>query len=135
MKWSSELIIHKSEKRISVEFEKESGLISRIKKLPGAKWSQTLKVWHLPDNAENLKRFKIESDHSYLETVRINTEISNFQQWLHSKRYSENTVKTYSEALKSFLIFFKNRQVKELTNQDVIFYNNEFVRKRKLSAS
>jgi len=135
MKWSSELITHRGEKRISVEFEKDAGLIIRIKKLPGVKWSQTLKVLHLPDNAENRKRFEIKSDQVDFENNRVNTEISKFQHWLHSKRYSESTVKTYSDALKSFLIFFKNRQVNDLTNQDVIFYNNEFIRKRKLSAS
>jgi integrase/recombinase XerD len=29
-----------------------------------------------------------------------------FKQWLRSKRYSERTINTYKDALKSFFIFF-----------------------------
>ncbi|MBA0885160.1 tyrosine-type recombinase/integrase [Flavobacterium undicola] len=58
-----------------------------------------------------------------------------FKQWLHSKRYSESTITTYSEALKSFLVFYREKPVAEITNEDVIVYNNEYILKNNLSAS
>ena len=58
-----------------------------------------------------------------------------FKKYLRSKRYSENTIKTYSEALKSFLTFFKDKKASEIDNQDVITYNNEFILKNNLSSS
>jgi integrase/recombinase XerD len=61
--------------------------------------------------------------------------ITKFIQWLSSKRYSPSTIKTYSEALKSFLIFYREKQIAEITNEDVIIYNNEFILKNNLSAS
>ena len=56
-------------------------------------------------------------------------------QWLRSKRYSESTIKTYSEALKLFLKYFNDKPIKEITNEDVILFNNNFILKNKLSAS
>ena len=54
---------------------------------------------------------------------------------MRSKRYSESTVKTYSEALKSFLVFYREKSVANITNEDVIVYNNDFILKNNLSAS
>ena len=53
---------------------------------------------------------------------------------MRSKRYSESTITTYSEALKSFLIFYREKPVAAITNEDVIIYNNEYILKNKLSA-
>ena len=50
MKWNAQIVSHKKEKRIAVYFEKDAELIGRIKKLEGARWSATLKAWHLPNN-------------------------------------------------------------------------------------
>ena len=50
MEWTAKTIRHKGEQRIAVYFEKNADLITRIKKLAGSRWSQSLKVWHLPDN-------------------------------------------------------------------------------------
>lgn len=54
---------------------------------------------------------------------------------MRSKRYSERTINTYKDALKSFFVFFNTYTIAELTNDDVIRYNNEFIIKNKLSAS
>ncbi len=54
---------------------------------------------------------------------------------MRSKRYSESTVGTYSEALKSFLLFYREKAVVEITNEDVVIYNNDFILKNNLSAS
>jgi integrase/recombinase XerD len=62
-------------------------------------------------------------------------QIEKFRYWLLSKRYSENTIKTYTEALKSFLIFYNEKPVAEITNDDVIRYNNEYILNNNLSAS
>ena len=49
MYWSAKIISHNGDKRIAVYFEKNTELISRIRKVEGARWSQTLKVWHIPN--------------------------------------------------------------------------------------
>jgi integrase/recombinase XerD len=52
-----------------------------------------------------------------------------------SKRYSPNTINTYCEALKSFLIFCNTKAVRDITNDDVILYNNNYILKNNLSSS
>lgn len=73
MRWSAQLITHNKEKRIAVHFEKNAELIARIKQLVGSKWSQSLKVWHLPDTEENRIRFKInlQEGKSALSSIKV----------------------------------------------------------------
>ena len=106
MEWKAKPVKHLGVHRIAVFFEKDAALIARIKQLEGAKWSQTKKYWHLPDTAENRIRFKIIAVENKIPNARIIEEIATFSQWLKSKRYSANTIKTYCEALKWFL--FRN---------------------------
>ena len=77
MQWSAKIITHRNEKRIAVYFEKNTELVARIKQLDGARWSQTLKVWHLPDTDENRIRFIQELlGHNDIKTTLIYTEVS-----------------------------------------------------------
>jgi integrase/recombinase XerD len=135
MTWAAKLIKHKNENRIAVYFEKNKDLIVRIKQIDGARWSQQKTVWHIPDTIENRERFKIEPLANSLPSAEGIVQIEKFKQWLRSKRYSESTITTYSEALKSFLIFYREKSVVEINNEDVVIYNNEYILKNNLSAS
>ena len=135
MKWEAKIIKHKGEKRIAVFFEKNTALIVRIKQIEGCRWSQTLKLWHLPDTDENRKRFKLPLVADTLPSNEGIIQIAKFKQWLRSKRYSESTIVTYSEALKSFLVFCNNKAIADISNEDVIVYNNEYILKSGLSSS
>jgi len=135
MNWEAKIITHKKEKRIAVYFEKKAELISRIKQIDGARWSQSLVAWHLPDTEENRIRFKLTPISHTIPSSEGLTQIEKFIQWMRSKRYSESTVTTYSEALKSFLVFYRHKPIAEITNDDVIVYNNEYILKNNLSAS
>jgi integrase/recombinase XerD len=134
-KWEVKIIKHKNANRIAVYFEKNIDLINRIKKIEDAKWSWQKNVWHLPDTEENRLRFKLEPKSASMPSADGILNIEKFKQWLRAKRYSENTICTYSDALKSFLIFFREKQISEIDNNDVIRYNNEFILKKNLSAS
>jgi integrase/recombinase XerD len=133
MKWHAKIVQHNKESRIAVIFEKDRELIARIKTVAGSRWSQSKEFWHVPDNLENRIRFKIET--TPLPSMEGMQQIEKFKQWLQSKRYSDNTIKTYTEALKSFLTFFNKKTVFEITNDDVILYNNDYIVKNKLSSS
>lgn len=135
MTWSSKLIKHRNENRIAVYFEKNIQFITRIKQFQDARWSQTLKAWHLPDTFENRMKFKIQESNYLLPSEEGIEHIRIFKSWLTSKRYSPNTIKTYTDALKSFLAFYHEKDINTISNQDVIFYNNDFIIKNNLSAS
>ncbi len=133
MNWKAEPIKHKGEKRIAVYFEKNAEWIARIKKLDDARWSVTLKAWHLPDNEENRERFKLDPIINLSEEQAF--KIAEFIRWLKSKRYSESTIKTYSEAIKIFLLYYSGKSVTDITNDDLIKFNNDYILKKKLSSS
>ncbi|MDO9260525.1 MAG: tyrosine-type recombinase/integrase [Flavobacteriaceae bacterium] len=134
MHWEANIKTHRGESRIVVYFEKNAKLITRIKQFDGARWSQQLKAWHLPDNEVNRHHFNLNVIVKELsEEGKIALHF--FKQWLQSRRYSINTIKTYSEALHSFLIFFSDKPIHEISNIDVIYYNNQYILKKELSAS
>lgn len=132
MKWEAQLIRHNKEERIAVFFEKNREWTERIKQIEGARWSQTLQVWHLPNTEENQIRFRIKS---IIPSSNIIAQIKAFQNYLNSKRYSPSTIRTYSEALLSFLKFLEAIPPSEITNEDFIRYNNDYILQKKLSES
>jgi len=135
MNWSSKIVYHKNEQRIAIYFKKNLQLIDRIKQFEDAKWSQTLKAWHVPDNEENRIRFKVLPLPHTIPSPEGIENITKFKQWLSSKRYSESTISNYSEALKSFLVFYREKPIATITNEDIVIYNYEFILKNNLSAS
>lgn len=135
MNWSAKLLTHKNEKRIAVYFDKNAEFIARIKQIDGARWSQSLVAWHLPDTENNRLRFKIKPASHTVPSLEGIAQIEKFTQWLSSKRYSPSTIKTYSEALKSFLVFYREKAIQEISNDDVIIYTNDYILKNNLSAS
>ena len=62
-------------------------------------------------------------------------KLEEFKKWLRSKRYSDNTIKTYADALKTFLRYYANKAIAEINNNDVIKFNNDYILANKLSAS
>lgn len=135
MQWEATLKTHRGARRIVIYFDKNDALIARIKQFEGARWSRQLQAWHIPDTEESRIRFRITPLSQSIPSEEGFAQIEKFKQWLRSKRYSESTLTTYSEALKSFLVFYREKSIAEITNEDVIVYNNEFILGNNLSAS
>lgn len=133
--WKAAIIKHQNESRIAVYFENSAELNARIIKLKGSRWSQSLGAWHLPDTEEYRIQFRLQPKDNNLLNFESQQQLQEFKSFLSSRRYSENTIKTYLDALKSFFTFFAHRPSSELGNQEIIEYNNEHIIKNKLSAS
>ena len=102
-----------------------------------AKWSNFLKVWHLPANSANRIRFKIDiTNHKKHQlSDEVTAKVEEFERYMISKRYSKNTIKTYREALVTFLSFYKTKPIHTITSNDLILFNNDYIIKNNLSAS
>lgn len=135
MRWKAKLMTHKGEIRIALYFEKNPDLIARIKKFPGARWSVTKTCWHVPDTDENRIRFKLPLAHTLLPNKEGIEGIVTFRRYLASKRYSEKTIETYADALRAFFTFCNTKALKDITNEDVIAFNNEHILKHHFSTS
>jgi len=143
-----ERLIHQKQVRLLIRFGFDDSIKQLVKQLDGALWSNTLKSWHVDDTDENLTKIytlfndKVDIDDALLKPIVV-VEISNeaelkiteFTHWLKSKRYSPNTIKTYVDSIRSFLKFYHNKPIAEITNQDVITFNNEYILAKNYSAS
>jgi integrase/recombinase XerD len=67
----------------------------------------------------------------------MNTEqhLIAFKNYMNYRRYSENTIKTYSDALEVFFRFFQNKKLESLTIEDIIHFNNDYILRKNLSSS
>jgi integrase/recombinase XerD len=144
--------LHKGTTRLFIVFDYDVELISLIKQIEGAKWSQTRKGWHLEDKEgalqELLKVFKgiawvdysrlkdkLPEKSSYKEAIPedIQQGLQQLKIWMKHKRYSESTIKTYLDAAKSFLMFVHPKPIQEADNNDMVRYVNEYIIKNNLS--
>ncbi|MFZ4107092.1 phage integrase N-terminal SAM-like domain-containing protein [Flavobacterium sp.] len=110
-------------------------MINNIKTFEDARRSANHKYWHIPDTDDNRLHFKFLLENTLVLSAEGVESINTFKRYLLSKRYHSNTIKTYSKSLKSFLTFCNNKAIKDITNEDVIIYNNEYILKKMLSTS
>ena len=69
-----------------------------------------------------------------LDDIKSN-EIVRFEHYLQSKRYSSNTIKVYAETLRVFLRYFASKSIEEISNEDLIAFNNDYILKNNFSSS
>jgi integrase/recombinase XerD len=136
-------------------------LFLKMKNLEGAKWSKEEKIWILPKKTTTLPQIfntfrgmawidlgewktdkKVMTPRPNLRKVELEPlsddrilELSKFRKHLLSKRYSENTIKTYSDALSLFLRYFHDKAIDDIENEDLIYFNNDYILEQKLSSS
>jgi integrase/recombinase XerD len=154
---------YKGNQHVALRFERNEEFQRFLKSnFPFVRWSQTNKTWHFPYKREHLNSFyltlkgkvwldftalqvlKKDSNQGVKATEKQNLEpltekqtlaIHDFTLYLKSKRYSENTIKTYVDALKIFLRYNHSKEIEDITNEDLIVFNNEYILANKLSSS
>jgi integrase/recombinase XerD len=55
--------------------------------------------------------------------------------WMRSRRYSNNSIHSYLDCLELFCKWSRNKALEEVSNADVIQFNNDYILKNGLSAS
>lgn len=149
---TAKVLQHKNESRIVIYCSSNSPLENQVKNTIGRKWSATLRAWHVPNNEANTIAFlkkdfvapliNKENDTTKTEIkteketpLKISFAVNELRRWMKSTRYSDNTIETYCDALKQFLVYHKTIEISEITNQHLINFNNDYILKNKLSAS
>lgn len=151
-----ELIIkegfHREKPQLFLQFEYDSTLIYLIKNKVNASWSQTHSTWYMANDSKLIEKLSMELEplgvslhipEQFTKTekplAKLNQEgiekISQLKNWMRSKRYSDSTINTYTDALTLFLRFMTNKQISQITNDDIISFNNEYILAKHLSGS
>jgi len=149
--------IHAGIEVVLIQFPFDNQLGNEARKIKNIRWSKSLKGWYAPYsmavlneikkifesiaiiNAQPLKDSLASERHKKINANELSVDtissINAFSRWLKSKRYSQNTIQTYTDALKTFLLYYHTKTVNEITNEDVIEFNNSYILAKKYSAS
>jgi integrase/recombinase XerD len=118
---------HNSRNVIFIQFEYDCTFIATIKKWKGIKWSQSKRVWYVPDVVEYRKKFGLEEKIIGKEAIK-NIDLINqnhFEKYLATlqlKAYSPSTIRTYCGEFASFLYALKNNDASLLDSQKIRSY-------------
>jgi site-specific recombinase XerD len=66
---------------------------------------------------------------------KTKAELLKFKEWMKQKRYSENTIDTYTEAMAIFFGFYSDKKTNDVSNDDINQFNIDYILKKKLSFS
>lgn len=145
-------IRHRNADWWALQFKYDKTLIQRVKALKGVKWSTSLKQWlvslHLitetqlqaivagipTANLYTQARADSTSDLATLNGDQQNVLVT-FTKWLRTHRYSENTIKTYTEALVVFMRYFKTKNPKDLGAAELEQFKHDYILKNNHSYS
>ncbi len=140
-----QLIVYRGKSRILVQFAHNTAWNQRIKQVADARWSSSLKGWHLPDNEENRKKCGIEPatalsiQQQKVQTSSIRLSANNKEQLLlyleqlALKKYSKSTLQTYRNEFMQLLQLLKDLHVQDLTPEHLKRYMLYCVVKLQLS--
>lgn len=156
---TADYIKHKGNKVLLLKFPYNQQVINCIKQHPEAAWSNTNKAWHVPYSAENVQQVKdllaqkatidftvideklekqkrLPPDIKDFSLSNENTAlIAKFKSFLQSRRYSDNTIDIYTDALTVFLKYYSHKPACDINNDDLIAFNTNYIIANKYSAS
>jgi integrase/recombinase XerD len=156
-------LFHRDKNCLALYFEKDSELIGYVRKIPEVKFSYTNLCWYLPETRDAAKQIsdclkdKANLDFTALQTStpviqeevkpkdqqettkELNTDqlqaLRMIEQKLKLRGYSENTVRTYFQHFKEFLLFYYDSHPVEISELEIRNYILYLIEKRKLSKS
>ena len=158
-----EYALHNSRMKLFLKFDYERETIELVKKMADAKWSHTHKSWYMSyyngaialiKNNLGSKGITLNMLNEYDDVIRPKQidskkpsdalpdldkvqkeKIKQFKYWLQSKRYSESTIGTYIDSIQTFLRYYATKNLSEITNEDLIIFNNQYILANHYSAS
>jgi integrase/recombinase XerD len=126
-----------------------------VKTIPNADWIPSLKAWAIPYRDQILTvllatfQGKAWLDYSAFKPVRffpeftplpplsadLGDELIKFADWMRNRRYSESTIKCYTQGISLFFRFLENKDPALISNEDLETFHKTYIISRKYSAS
>ncbi|MBN1414962.1 MAG: tyrosine-type recombinase/integrase [Bacteroidales bacterium] len=150
-----ESTLHRGTRRIKINSPLDEVLINRVKAIEGRRWSRTMQCWHLPYTEYCIKELRKMKEELKLEIPEIGILeeekrtryfdrhltaekyefIRLMEQYMEVQRYSEKTIATYLDAIRTFLGYFKDKNIEDITNADLSDFNYRYILKNAFSES
>jgi integrase/recombinase XerD len=153
------LVDYKGRTMIRLEFNYDTEIIKQIKAIPGRVWSPTNKCWYVPDVPTLRERFGINltlvkdadgkifggvDTEGHVSTnltafeklpAETKTKLLDFRKWMEQHRYSEQTIRNYLNHLSQVFLYLGDADLKKVTADDIIRFNQDVIIKNKFSIS
>jgi site-specific recombinase XerD len=138
-------------RRLLLYFAYDKETIAIIRTIPGARWEPGLKCWHISLFAGTLEKLN-DRFAGKLNFVRRLDTISNsrlnpgseenkvqipieYLKTLTLKKYSQHTINTYKALFRLFMIYYKDRDITTITDDDIRTYLLYLIENKNVSAS
>lgn len=150
----NQVYILKEKDQLKLSFHFHEEMIKAVKSIPFYRWDISKKQWSVPHSQkfENELRLKVNELNLELiyreatkdqseEKQKINTRSFTkacpveYIQKLQERRYSPQTIKTYTALFTEFINYFPDRMADELTENDIMDFSRYLVITRKVSSS
>jgi integrase/recombinase XerD len=145
---------HKAQEVVFLRFGKDQELIQAVKSLGCVRWSATKSCWYIVKDEFKLGSvFESLKNHAFLDYSALKQEnrppvvqtktkpvtlkkelgaeslrlVEDFRLWMQHKRYSASTIKTYCEAISIFLAFIGSKNIREINNDDMVDFVNQYI--------
>lgn len=142
---------------MKIEFAYLDEIVVKLREIYRAKWSRIMNCWYIGRSNFQLNTFfdvmhKIayinyselkeppvhnssgNMNHRQVQRVvkeplqaQVALKVDLFVGWMQQKRYSANTIKSYRDAVQTFLVYFREKEVDELTHHDVVAFNSNYI--------
>ncbi len=132
---------HRNQKVIFISFDNNPELLAQIKDLTGSNWSQTKRMWYVPDVIEYRSRFGLLSDYTIgnraLSKIPIfnQFEIQRLIDQIKLKGYSPNTSRSYTNEFVQYLHYLDEIPAKTCTENEIKNYLLHCINELKLTES
>ena len=146
-------LLHRGQDSVAIRFGFDREVNTRVRALPGCRYSSSQRCWYVPRSAEALAEIRQQlcdmalvddsafqhdgpapGDASSLSNDKLRA-LRLMEQHLHLKGYAASTAKTYLEQFKLFLQFFPDSHPLDLGENEIRVYLLYLVERKKLSRS
>ena len=147
--------IHYQQAIVKVSFSFDKEVIALVKNQKGARWSQTLRSWYFLKEEFQLNQFynalkdivfidysrlKLKPNPAPISKAHVKEKVATqlpeeYKEQFILKRYSQNTIKTYSSCFLKFMQFFKDKKLEAISKEEIKKFILYLIRQKKVSPS
>lgn len=117
-------------------YGKQSTKFTLFKAFRGKAWVEAKALFQQPIKKQEDIR---EIQNAPQAEIRLSEEavlyVHKYKVWLEARRYSSHSIATYTDCIKVFLKFHNSKKPSELNNEDVEYFNHQYILARGYSIS
>lgn len=101
-----EPVIHKGKCRLKLQFPYNASIIALVRQIPGCRWSQSMRCWHIPYSKENFTP----SLAANVEIIVNKTEVENFGRNVYTSTVKKTASTTATATADAYKLMHYRRQ-------------------------